>query len=53
MYIDTHAHYDSEKFNSDRHELLASMPESEVDIIIDPGCDEASSRGVEYDARQL
>ena len=44
MYIDTHAHYDSEKFNSDRHELLASMPESGVDIIIDPGCDEASSR---------
>ena len=44
MYIDTHAHYDSEKFNSDRHELLASMPGSGVDIIIDPGCDEASSR---------
>lgn len=44
MYIDTHAHYDSEKFDSDRHELLASMPGSGVDIIIDPGCDEASSR---------
>ena len=44
MFIDTHAHYDSEKFDSDRDELLALMPENGVDIIIDPGCDEASSR---------
>ncbi len=44
MYIDTHAHYDSSKFNSDRDAVLASMPENGVDIIIDPGCDEPSSR---------
>lgn len=44
MYIDTHAHYDSEKFDADRDTLLASMPGEGVDAIIDPGCDEASSR---------
>ena len=44
MYIDTHAHYDSSHFDADRHELLASMPAAGVDCIIDPGCDEASSR---------
>ena len=44
MYIDTHAHYDSFKFNQDRDEVLAAMPASGIDAIIDPGCDEASSR---------
>ena len=44
MYFDTHAHYDSSHFDADRHELLASMPAAGVDCIIDPGCDEASSR---------
>ena len=44
MYFDTHAHYDSSHFDADRHELLASMPGLGVDCIIDPGCDEASSR---------
>ena len=27
MFFDTHAHYDSHKFDSDRMEMLASMPE--------------------------
>lgn len=44
MYFDTHAHYDSSHFDADRHELLASMPAAGVDCIIDPGCDEGSSR---------
>ena len=44
MYFDTHAHYDSSHFDADRHELLAAMPGLGVDCIIDPGCDEASSR---------
>ena len=42
--FDTHAHYDSGAFNSDRLELLASMPEQGVDLILNPGCDLASSR---------
>lgn len=44
MIFDTHAHYDSGAFNGDRHEVLASMPGSGVGLIVDPGCDEASSR---------
>ena len=44
MYFDTHAHYDSEKFASDRDAVLSSMPALGVDYIIDPGCDGESSR---------
>lgn len=43
MFIDTHAHYDSSKFDSDRDAVLASLPANGVDIIIDPGCDYPSS----------
>ena len=44
MYFDTHAHYDSGAFNTDRYEILGSMPESNVGLIVDPGCDLESSR---------
>ena len=44
MIFDTHAHYDSGAFNADREELLASMPQKGVGLILDPGCDERSSR---------
>ena len=44
MFFDTHAHYDSHKFESDRMEMLASMPAQNVSLIVNPGCDEASSR---------
>ncbi len=44
MYFDTHAHYDSNHFKKDRHELLASMPQQGVDLIVCPGCDVPSSR---------
>ena len=39
--FDTHAHYDSGAFNSDR---LAAMPEQGVELILNPGCDLESSR---------
>ncbi|MCL1845348.1 MAG: TatD family hydrolase [Defluviitaleaceae bacterium] len=39
MIIDTHAHYDSERFDDDRHELLAALPASGVEKIINIGCD--------------
>lgn len=42
--FDTHAHYDSGAFNADRLEVLASMPEKGVELILNPGCDVASSR---------
>lgn len=44
MYFDTHAHYDSGAFNDDREELLSSMPDMGVELIIDPGCDLVSSK---------
>lgn len=44
MFFDTHAHYDDKAFNSDRDALLSSMSEKGVGYIVDPGCDEFSSR---------
>lgn len=44
MYFDTHAHYDSGAFNGDRLEVLAALPEQGVELILNPGCDLASSR---------
>ena len=43
MYFDTHAHYDDEAFDTDRDELLASLPEAGVTLVLDPGCDVKSS----------
>ena len=42
--FDTHAHYDSGAFNADRLEVLASMPERGVELILNPGCELESSR---------
>lgn len=42
--FDTHAHYDSGAFNADRLEVLSSMPERGVELILNPGCDLDSSR---------
>ena len=44
LIFDTHAHYDDEQFDADRDALLASMPQSGVGLIVDPGCDLPSSR---------
>ena len=43
MIFDTHAHYDDKKFDADRREVLAAMPEKGVSLIVDPGCDGESS----------
>ena len=43
MYFDTHAHYDDNRFDSDRDELLSAMPDSGVGCILVPGCDVKSS----------
>ena len=42
--FDTHAHYDSGAFQADRLEVLASMPERGVALILNPGCELESSR---------
>lgn len=44
MLFDTHAHYDDERFDGDREALLAGMPEKNVGLIVNPGCDVPSSR---------
>lgn len=37
MFFDTHAHYDSSKFQDDRHAVLRAVFESGVSLIVDPG----------------
>jgi len=44
MLFDTHAHYDDEAFDGDRRELLSSMPQKGVGLIVNPGCTVESSR---------
>jgi len=44
MYFDTHAHLDDEAFHNDREALIAALPASGVELVLNPGCDEASSR---------
>ena len=34
LIFDTHAHYDDEAFDADREELLSSMPENGVGLIV-------------------
>lgn len=41
--FDTHAHYDDERFDEDRDELLSSLFEGSVSHIINCGCDLKSS----------
>lgn len=42
--FDTHAHYDSSAFASDRDEILTALPQAGVELVVDPGCDVESSR---------
>lgn len=52
MLFDTHAHYDDERFDSDRDALLASMPAHGVGLILNPGCDlESSRKAISYAER--
>lgn len=48
-YIDSHAHYDDEAFDSDRDEVLVRVHEGGVKYIINMGCNMERSRfSVEY-----
>lgn len=44
MYFDSHAHYNDEAFDEDRDEVLDSLKEKGVDVIINAGADMDSSR---------
>lgn len=44
MYFDTHAHYDDKAFDNDRHELLPTIHDGGVDLIVNAGADMPSTR---------
>lgn len=43
MFFDSHAHYDDNRFDDDRHELLSNMPKNKVDYIVNAAADIRSS----------
>ena len=54
MLFDTHAHMDDRAFDVDRAELLSSLPEQGIQLLMNPGCSLESSRNAsrlaqEYD----
>ncbi len=44
MLFDTHAHYDDERFDEDREQVLASLPEKGVGLVLNPGITLETSR---------
>ena len=44
MLFDTHAHMDDRAFDSDREELLKSLPRQGICLLMNPGCSLESSR---------
>ena len=54
MLFDTHAHMDDHSFDEDREELLKSLPEKGIALLMNPGCSLEASRNAsklsqEYD----
>lgn len=43
MFIDSHAHLDDERFNEDRRELINSLKENKIDMVLNIGYDLESS----------
>ena len=52
MLFDTHAHMDDRAFDEDRKELLASLQEAGVALVMNPGCSLESSRNVDKLTRE-
>ena len=51
-FFDSHVHYDDQRFDPDREELLASLPGQGVGMVLDPGSDlESSARAAELAGR--
>ena len=42
--FDTHAHYNADRFDSDRDTVLSALPGDGVGLVVDPGCDLPSSQ---------
>ena len=43
MIFDTHAHMDDHAFDVDRKELLSSLPDQQIALLMNPGCSRESS----------
>lgn len=43
MYFESHAHYDDERFDADRDELLGLLPKEGIDFVVNAGADIKSS----------
>ena len=52
MLFDTHAHMDDRAFHEDRAELMASLQDASVALVMNPGCSLESSRNVDQLTRQ-
>lgn len=52
MLFDTHAHLDADAFDSDRQELIQSLPGQGLALVMNPGCDLPSSLAAIGLARQ-
>ena len=52
MLFDTHAHMDDRAFDTDRAQLLSSLPQQDLALVMNPGCSLASSRNVDALTRQ-
>lgn len=52
MLFDTHAHLDDRAFDADRAELLRSLPEQGLALVMNPGCSLESSRNTVRLARE-
>ena len=52
MLFDTHAHMDDRAFDADRTELITSLPDQGVMLVMNPGCSLASSRNADALSRQ-
>ena len=44
MIFETHAHYDDDRFEEDRHEILMGLPEAGIGIVINSGASVESTR---------
>ncbi len=52
MLFDTHAHMDDRAFDEDRGDLLASLPQQGISLLMNPGCSLESSRNASRLARE-
>ena len=52
MLFDTHSHMDDAAFDEDRAELLASLPEKGICLLMNPGCSLETSRNAVKNARE-